>query len=146
MLYIACDHGGLNLKQKIIECLKTQGIEFTDFGVSSTDSVDYPDYAVKVTDKVAQDSDAQGILICGTGIGMSISANKIPGIRAALVHDEFTARMSREHNDANILVLGGRVLEPELACKMVQIWLTSTYEGGRHQNRLDKIRALECSA
>lgn len=146
MLYIASDHGGFNLKQTILECLNAQGIEFTDLGVSSSDSVDYPDYAAKVAEKVAQDSGAQGILICGTGIGMSISANKFRGIRAALVHDEFTARMSREHNDANILVLGGRVLEPELACKMVQIWLTSTYEGGRHQNRLDKIHALECPA
>ncbi|MCA1795973.1 MAG: ribose 5-phosphate isomerase B [Desulfuromonadaceae bacterium] len=146
MLYIACDHGGLNLKQNIVECLNAQGVEFTDLGVTTNDSVDYPDYAVKVTDKVAQDSNAQGILICGTGIGMSISANKIPGIRAALVHDEFTARMAREHNNANILVLGGRVLDPDLACKMVQIWLSSSYEGGRHQDRLDKIHALDHSA
>jgi ribose 5-phosphate isomerase B len=96
-----------------------------------------------VAEKVASEPGAQGILICGTGIGMAIAANKFPGIRAALVHDEFTARMAREHNNANILVLGGRVLDPELACKMVQIWLTSTYEGGRHQKRLDKIHSLE---
>ncbi|MDY0291699.1 MAG: ribose 5-phosphate isomerase B [Desulfuromonadaceae bacterium] len=146
MLYIASDHGGFNLKQTVIECLDAQGIEYTDLGVDSRDSVDYPDFAAAVAGKVGQSPDAQGILICGTGIGMSIAANKFPGVRAALVHDEFTARMAREHNDANILVLGGRVLEPDLGCKMVQIWLSSTYEGGRHQNRLDKIHALECSA
>jgi ribose 5-phosphate isomerase B len=143
MLYIASDHGGFNLKQTITECLRAQGIAFTDLGVDSRDSVDYPDYAGMVAEKVASEPGAQGILICGTGIGMAIAANKFPGIRAALVHDEFTARMAREHNNANILVLGGRVLDPELACKMVQIWLTSTYEGGRHQKRLDKIHSLE---
>ncbi len=146
MLYIASDHGGFNLKQTVTECLDAQGIEYTDLGVDSRDSVDYPDFAAAVARKVGSSPDAQGILICGTGIGMSIAANKFPGVRAALVHDEFTARMAREHNDANILVLGGRVLEPDLTCKMVQIWLASTYEGGRHQNRLDKIHALECSA
>lgn len=146
MLYIASDHGGYNLKQTIKECLNNQGIEFMDLGVDSPDSVDYPDYAAKVAEKVGQDSGHEGILVCGTGIGMSITANKFPGVRAALVHDEFTARMAREHNNANVLALGGRVIEPDLACKMVKIWISSTYQGGRHQNRLDKIHALEhCS-
>ncbi|MGM0415571.1 MAG: ribose 5-phosphate isomerase B [Thermodesulfobacteriota bacterium] len=146
MLYIASDHGGFNLKQTLVECLDAQGIDYVDLGVNSRDSVDYPDYAALVAEKVGQDPDAQGVLICGTGIGMSITANKFPGVLAALVHDEFTARMAREHNNANILVLGGRVLDPDMACKMVQIWLSSSYEGGRHQNRLDKIHALESSA
>ncbi|MFO7830607.1 MAG: ribose 5-phosphate isomerase B [Desulfuromonadaceae bacterium] len=146
MLYIASDHGGFNLKQTLVKCLDAQGIDYVDLGVNSRDSVDYPDYAALVAEKVGQDPDAQGVLICGTGIGMSITANKFPGVLAALVHDEFTARMAREHNNANILVLGGRVLDPDMACKMVQIWLSSSYEGGRHQNRLDKIHALESSA
>jgi ribose 5-phosphate isomerase B len=146
MLYIASDHGGFSLKQTLKDCLDTQGIEYSDLGVESRDSVDYPDYAALVAEKVTQAPENQGILVCGTGIGMSIAANKFPGVRAALVHDEFTARMAREHNDANILVLGGRVLDPDLACKMVQIWISSSYEGGRHQNRLDKIHALESSA
>jgi len=146
MLYIASDHGGLNLKLSVMECLDGQDIEYIDLGVNSSDSVDYPDYAAVVAEKIVQNPDAQGILICGTGIGMSITANKFHGVRAALAHDEFTARMAREHNDANILALGGRVLDPDLACKMVQIWLSSVYQGGRHQNRLDKIHALESSA
>jgi len=146
MLYIASDHGGLNLKQSVMECLSDQDIEYIDLGVNSSDSVDYPDYAAVVAEKIGQNPDAKGILICGTGIGMSITANKFHGVRAALAHDEFTARMAREHNDANILALGGRVLDPDLACKMVQIWLSSVYQGGRHQNRLDKIHALESSA
>ena len=143
MIYIASDHGGFLLKEKVTECLTSLGVEFSDLGVDSRDSVDYPDYAAAVAAKVGANQDDEGVLICGTGIGMSIAANKIPGVRAALVHDEFTARMAREHNNANILVLGGRVLEPGLACKMVQIWLESSYEGGRHQNRLDKIHTLE---
>lgn len=146
MLYIASDHGGFNLKQSVKECLDAQEVEYTDLGVESRDSVDYPDYAAAVAEKIVQNPSTEGILICGTGIGMSIAANKFPGVRAALVHDEFTARMAREHNNANILVLGGRVLDPDLACKMVKIWISSAYEGGRHQNRLDKIHALESSA
>jgi len=146
MLYIASDHGGFNLKQTVMECLDAQGVKYIDLGVDSRDSVDYPDYAAAVAEKIMQDPAAEGILICGTGIGMSITANKFPGVRAALVHDEFTARMAREHNNANILILGGRVVDPDMACTMVRIWLSSSYEGGRHQNRLDKIHALEPSA
>lgn len=146
MLYIASDHGGFNLKKTVMECLDAQEMEYIDLGVESRDSVDYPDYAAAVAEKIKQDPAAEGILICGTGIGISIAANKFPGVRAALVHDEFTARMAREHNNANILVMGGRVVDPDMACKMVRIWLSSSYEGGRHQNRLDKIHALEPSA
>ncbi len=143
MLYIASDHGGFDLKKHLKECLRERDIECVDLGVNSRDSVDYPDLAAALAHEIQSDKGSQGILICGTGIGMSIAANKFTGIRAALVHDEFTARMAREHNNANVLVLGGRVLNPGLACKITQIWLDSVYEGGRHQNRLDKICALE---
>jgi len=138
-MLIASDHGGYELKQLVIEHLRSQGVEVNDLGVNGEDSVDYPDYAALVAGKIANGEAEQGILICGTGIGMSIAANKFAGVRAALAHDEFTARMAREHNNANILVLGGRVLEPELACRMVDQWMNGVFEGGRHQNRLNKI-------
>jgi ribose 5-phosphate isomerase B len=143
MIAIASDHGGLDLKNAIVASLREQQIECTDLGTDDTASVDYPDFAEKVATAVASGVAKAGILVCGTGIGMSISANKIPGIRAALVHDEFTAQMAAEHNDANILVLGGRVLSTEKGLRLVNIWLTARYEGGRHQQRLDKIAALE---
>jgi len=143
MIVIASDHGGLEMKQSICELLTQRGVEFTDYGTNDNASVDYPDYAAKVASAVSSGSAAAGILICGTGIGMSIAANKFPGVRAALVHDEFTARMAKEHNNANILVMGGRVLPETLGKKLVEIWLDTDYEGGRHQNRLDKIARLE---
>lgn len=143
MLLIASDHGGLELKQIVVAYLEQRGVELKDLGVHADDSVDYPDYAALVAEPISKQQADQGILICGTGIGMSIAANKFPGVRAALAHDEFTAQMAREHNNANILVLGGRVLDPELACRMVSIWFEGAYEGGRHQNRLDKIIQLE---
>ncbi len=143
MIAIASDHGGLDLKDAIVASLREQQIECIDLGTDGTASVDYPDFAEKVATTVASGEAKAGILVCGTGIGMSISANKIPGIRAALVHDEFTARMAAEHNDANILVLGGRVLSVEQGLRLVNVWLKSRYEGGRHQQRLDKITALE---
>ncbi len=143
MIAIASDHGGLKLKNAIVASLREQQIDCSDLGTDGTDSVDYPDFAEKVATTVAAGKAKAGILVCGTGIGMSISANKIHGIRAALVHDEFTAKMAAEHNDANVLVLGGRVLSVEQGLKLVNIWLTSRYEGGRHQQRLDKITALE---
>ncbi|MBN2644747.1 MAG: ribose 5-phosphate isomerase B [Desulfuromonadaceae bacterium] len=143
MLLIASDHGGLQLKQDLTRFLQQKGIEFDDLGVHEDQSVDYPDYAALVAGAVSRGEVEQGILICGTGIGMSIAANKYPGVRAALVHDEFTAQMAREHNNANILVLGGRVLKPELARRMVEVWYFGRYEGGRHQLRLDKIQRLE---
>ncbi len=143
MIAIASDHGGLGLKTAIVEKLQQRNIAYVDHGTHKQDSVDYPDYAALVAKAVTSGAAEAGILICGTGIGMSIAANKFPGIRAALVHDEFTAQMAREHNNANILVLGGRLLSPEQGQKLVEVWLDADYEGGRHQNRLDKIAALE---
>jgi ribose 5-phosphate isomerase B len=142
-MLIASDHGGFELKQVIVAHLTAQGVDITDLGVDGITSVDYPDYAALVAGPVSTGAAEMGILICGTGIGMSIAANKFPGVRAALAHDLFTAQMAREHNNANILVLGGRVIEPELACRIVDIWLHSKFEGGRHQNRLNKIIQLQ---
>ncbi len=139
-MLIASDHGGLALKQIIVDHLIQNGVDVTDLGVNDETSVDYPDYAALVAEPISKGLEQQGILVCGTGIGMSIAANKYSGVRAALVHDEFTAQMAREHNNANILVLGGRVLEPDLACRMVDTWLDGKFEGGRHQNRLNKIK------
>ena len=146
MLLIASDHGGLELKQVLVDFLKQRGIQVNDLGVHADDSVDYPDYAALVAEPISRQEADQGILVCGTGIGMSIAANKFPGVRAALVHDEFTAQMAREHNNANVLVLGGRVLDPDLACRMVALWCDTDYEGGRHQNRLNKIIQLESNS
>ena len=143
MLAIASDHGGLGLKNIIGEWLAQKGIDYEDMGTFSEESVDYPDYGALVARAVVEGRAERGILVCGTGIGMSIVANKFPGIRAALVHDEFTAKMAGEHNCANILVLGGRVLEASHACELVRIWLNTPFAGGRHQRRLDKIAALE---
>jgi ribose 5-phosphate isomerase B len=143
MFIIASDHGGLELKDAIKSFLGTRNIEVRDLGTMSGDSVDYPDFAEKLAVAVTRGEAEKGILICGTGIGMSIAANKFPGIRAALITDEFTARMSKEHNNANVIVMGGRVLKPEQACAMVKTWLETAFEGGRHQNRLDKISQIE---
>lgn len=143
MLVIASDHGGLELKDAIKDLLKSRGMDIEDLGTISPESVDYPDFGEKVARAVSRGEAEQGILICGTGIGMSIVANKFPGVRAALVTDDFTAQMSREHNDANVLVMGGRVLSADQAQKMVAIWLDTEYEGGRHQRRLDKIAQIE---
>ena len=140
---IASDHGGCELKEKIVELLKEKGLEVIDYGVDNPESVDYPDYGIKVANAVSKGIAERGILSCGTGIGMSIVANKFPDVRAALCYDMFTARMSRLHNDANILVLGGRVLDKEVALMMVDVWLRTGFEGGRHQRRLDKISELE---
>src|SRR3989338_6853522 len=140
---IASDHGGCDLKEKIVELLKEKGFEITDYGVDNHESVDYPDYGIKVANAVSKGVANRGILSCGTGIGMSIVANKFPNVRAALCNDMFTARMSRLHNDANILVLGGRTLEKDVALLMVDAWLKTGFEGGRHQRRLDKIKELE---
>ena len=140
---IASDHGGLELKESIVSYLRSQEVEIVDLGTMNDDSVDYPDFGIKVASVVSSGAADNGILICGTGIGMSIVANKFPGIRAALITDEFTAQMSKEHNNANIIVMGGRVLTPAQAQKMVKVWLESAYAGGRHQRRLDKIASLE---
>jgi ribose 5-phosphate isomerase B len=139
---IASDHGGFQLKEEIKSVLESMGVQYEDLGTTGTESVDYPDYAALVAKRV-QTGD-RGILCCGTGIGMSITANKFKGVRAALCHDEYTARMSREHNDANILVMGGRLKHPaEEVRSMIQTWLQTTYEGGRHQKRLEKIKLWE---
>lgn len=140
---LACDHGGFVLKEEIRLFLQEQNYQFKDFGVYSEASVDYPDLALPVAQAIRAGEFDQGILLCGTGIGISIAANKVPGIRAALCGDTFSARASREHNDANILVLGGRVLGPGLAREIVQVWLEAEFTGGRHARRLDKIKAIE---
>lgn len=143
MIAVGSDHGGLALKQAVYELLQRRNLECRDYGTNSSESVDYPDFGARVARVVSRGEADAGILICGTGIGMSIVANKFPGVRAALVHDEFTAQMAREHNNANILVMGGRVLSLEQGLKLVEIWLDSEFAGGRHQNRLAKITAVE---
>lgn len=143
MIVIGSDHGGVNLKTALCSYLKRRNFKVDDAGTDSDISVDYPDFGQKVAEIVIKGQAELGILICGTGIGMSITANKIPGIRAALVTDVFMARMAKEHNNANILVLGGRILDEQKACDLVGAWLDATFEGGRHQGRLDKIVALE---
>mgnify|MGYP001045511877 CR=1 FL=1 len=143
MYIIASDHGGLELKEAVKVFLAGRGIEVRDLGTMNSDSVDYPDFGDKVARTVSRGEAEKGILICGTGIGMSIVANKFPGVRAALITDEFTARMSKEHNNANIIVMGGRVLTPADAGRMVGVWLDAVFEGGRHQRRLDKIAQIE---
>ncbi|MBI1921105.1 MAG: ribose 5-phosphate isomerase B [Geobacter sp.] len=140
---IGSDHGGLELKNAIKKLLEERGISYVDCGTDNGDSVDYPDYGEKVARKVSGGEVESGILVCGTGIGMSIVANKFPHVRAALVTDTFMARMAKEHNNANILVLGGRVLNEQQACDIVATWLDASFEGGRHQWRLDKIAAIE---
>ena len=143
MIVIGSDHGGLNLKAALSSYLERRGFTVADAGTNSDASVDYPDFGQKVAEMVLTGTAELGVLICGTGIGMSIAANKVPGIRAALVTDVFMARMAREHNNANILVLGGRVLDEQKACDLVGAWLDATFEGGRHQARLDKITEIE---
>lgn len=141
---IGADHGGYELKELIKKMIIEElGYEVVDFGVDSPTSVDYPDFAIPVAEKVAAGEFDRGILICGTGIGMSIAANKVRGIRAALVHDLYSAKATREHNDSNILTMGGRIIGPEVAREIVRIWLTTPFTGGRHTRRLDKIKAVE---
>jgi len=140
---IGSDHAGFHLKEMVKNRFGSPQIEFSDFGVSCPEPADYPDIAEPVAEAVARGEADLGILICGTGIGMVIAANKVPGIRAALCHDVFTARAAREHNDANVLTLGERVTDPDLACRIVSEWLEACFQGGRHARRIAKIRALE---
>lgn len=140
---IGSDHGGFNLKADIMNYLDELGYEYADFGTYSADSVDYPDIAQVVAHKVVSGEFTRGILLCGTGIGIGIAANKINGIRAALCHDTFSAHASREHNNANILTMGERVIGRGLARDIVRIWLQTEFEGGRHAIRVDKIQKLE---
>lgn len=142
---IASDHAGKELKQLIADFVRLKNFEVIDYGVAvdSDKSVDYPDYAAILAADVASGKLDRGVLVCGTGIGMCITANKFPGVRAASVWDEFTARMSRAHNDANIICLGARVLNHHRAAELVNLWLDTPFEGSRHQARLDKVRELE---
>jgi ribose 5-phosphate isomerase B len=143
-LVIGCDHGGFELKEEILKFLKTiANIQVTDLGPVGRDSVDYPDYGARVSEAVSTGSVDRGILICGTGIGMSMVANRFSRVRAALCNDLFGAVMSRRHNNANILVLGGRVVGDALAMEIVKTWLETPFEGGRHQSRLDKFDGIE---
>lgn len=136
---VGSDHGGFEFKQLILDFLNGLGVEVEDAGCFSLESVDYPDFADKVCLKVQTKECDRGILVCGTGIGMSISANRHRDIRAALCHEAFTARMSREHNNANVLCLGGRVIGPEIALDIVRTWVETEFAGGRHQRRIDKF-------
>ncbi|OGP65801.1 MAG: ribose 5-phosphate isomerase B [Deltaproteobacteria bacterium RBG_13_53_10] len=140
---IACDHGGFELKEELKVFLKTIHLEPVDLGTFNEDSVDYPDFGIRVAEKVSSGEWDRGILICGTGVGMSIVANKFPRVRAALVNELYSARCSREHNDSNILVIGGRIVGRGLAKEILRIWLETPFSGGRHQRRVDKIAALE---
>ena len=133
---LGCDHGGLEIKNAIIEDLKNKGVECIDFGTTTTDSVDYPVYAKKVCAAVQSGECLLGILCCGTGIGMSMTANKQKGIRAAVLSDAFSAEMTRRHNNANVLCLGGRVIDSAKAVELANIFLNTSYEGGRHDKRI----------
>ena len=142
---LASDHGGFDLKESVIAHLLNTGWEVDDLGPHSGDSVDYPDYGIKLAEAVAEKKVERGIVICGTGIGMSIVVNRYPGIRGTLCSDLFTAKLCREHNDSNILIMGGRVIGKGLAAEIVNTWLNTPFEGGRHQRRLDKINQIDAS-
>lgn len=140
---IAADHGGFELKDSMVGYIKSLGNEVVDLGTNSADSVDYPDYAKKVCEEIQQGNSDLGILICGTGIGMSLAANKFDGIRAACVSDVYSAKMSRNHNNANVLCIGARVIGDEVAKLIIKTFLENEFEAGRHQRRVDKIMAFE---
>jgi len=140
---VGSDHAGFAAKQALVAALKKMGHSVTDAGTDGPDSVDYPDFAVQVGRAVADAEAERGILICGTGIGMAMAANKIPGVRAAVVTNEFTAEMSRRHNDANVLAMGARVQSPEKMEELARIFLESPFDGGRHAGRVDKINKLD---
>ena len=140
---IGCDHAGIELKKEILSLLQELHLQCIDYGTEGPQSVDYPDFGEKVSEAVSAGKIEKGILICGTGIGMSIVANKFPGVRASLCNELFTAKMSRLHNDANILVLGGRIVGKDLAREIVKTWVRTPFEGERHRRRLDKISLIE---
>jgi ribose 5-phosphate isomerase B len=154
-ILVASDHGGFALKSRIVDVLKKRKIDVEDLGSDSAESVDYPDYAVKVAERISQGQADAGVLVCGTGIGMCIAANKFKNVRAAVVSESYSARMAKEHNNANILCVGGRVMGPqddpqspvrrasEPIENVLAAWLDAKYEGGRHDRRLDKIREIE---
>jgi ribose 5-phosphate isomerase B len=140
---LGADHAGWELKEALKSWLMEAGYQVLDFGTHSPDSVDYPDYAQQVGEAVAVGKVDRGVLVCGTGIGMTMAANKIPGVRAALCGDAFTSRMSREHNDANVLALGGRLTDADMGRDILKIWLETDFTGGRHARRVNKIMELE---
>ncbi len=142
-IIVGSDHAGLDLKNFLRDKLSASGVPVTDVGTETRDSVDYPDFAEKVARMLRPETGEIGVLVCGTGIGVSIAANKIPGIRAALVYNDETSSLARQHNDANIICLGGREVSPDDAIRWVRIFMSSQFEGGRHQRRIDKIAALE---
>jgi len=144
LIAIAADHGGFKLKGIIIKYLQSMNIKYKDYGSFTEDAVDYPDVALIASESIINGECDKGILICGTGIGISIAANKVTGIRAALCGDTFSARMSRLHNDANILTMGARVIGEGLAIDIVNIWLNTEFEGGKHARRVDKLKDIEC--
>lgn len=140
---LACDHGGLNLKREVIAYLKQNGYDFIDYGTDSFDSCDYPDFALPAAEAVACGECETGIIICSTGIGVSMVANKVPGVRCAHCHDSYCAEFTRRHNDANVLAMGEKVVGAGYALKIVETFLTTSFEGGRHSRRVDKISAIE---
>ncbi len=142
MIAIGCDHGGYALKLELIKYLKEHNIEFTDYGCNG-ESVDYPDIAEKVCKEIVAGKAEKGVLVCGTGIGISMAANKIKGIRAALCSDWYSAKYTRLHNDANVICMGGRTIGPGLAVELLDVFLNTEFEGGRHAVRVDKIKKLE---
>ncbi|MBQ6152283.1 MAG: ribose 5-phosphate isomerase B [Ruminococcus sp.] len=143
MIAIGCDHGGIQIKNAVIDYLKKNDIDYKDFGCYSEESVDYPVFAYQVAKEVSDGEAELGIICCGTGIGVSMAANKVKGIRAAVVCDEFCAEMTRRHNNANVLCMGGRVIDEEKAVKLASIFLNTEFEGGRHEKRVDMITAIE---
>ena len=143
MIAIGCDHGGIQIKNAVIDYMKENGIAYTDYGCYTEESVDYPVFAYQVAKAVADGEAELGIICCGTGIGVSMAANKVKGIRAAVCADEFCAEMTRRHNNANILCMGGRVIDEEKAVKLASIFLNTPFEGGRHEKRVDMITAIE---
>lgn len=143
MISIACDHGGFDLKEAVKKYLEEKGLEYKDFGTYSTDSCDYPDFVAPAARAVASGECEKGIVICTTGIGVSITANKIKGIRCALCSDTFSAEMTRRHNNTNMLAIGAGVVGPNLALKIIEVWLGTEFEGGRHSRRIEKIADVE---
>ena len=143
MIALACDHGALELKEAIKKHLDELGLSYRDFGTNSKDSCDYPDFAGPAAKSVASGECEKGIVCCTTGIGVSIVANKVPGVRCALLHDHMSARLTRQHNDANMMALGAAITSPMMAMELIDIFLNTEFQGGRHQRRVDKITALE---
>lgn len=140
---VACDHGGIGLKKALLVYLAEKGYEVVDFGTNTTDSCDYPDFALAAAEAVAAGECERGILICSTGIGISIAANKVPGIRCAHCHDSYSAKYCRLHNDANMIAFGQKIIGEGLMLEIVDLFLNTDHEGGRHQRRVDKITAIE---